>query len=88
MHSIKPTSFSLANQSILFFTLQKVCLRVAVGFSELTDIVCGLQEKAPKDKAKRPRPKLSTSLFGQPESIADVEPKDARQWEMSDSDSD
>ncbi|PUZ73070.1 hypothetical protein GQ55_2G445400 [Panicum hallii var. hallii] len=46
------------------------------------------QEKAPKDKTKRPRPKLSTSLFGQPESIADVEPKDARQWEMSDSDSD
>ncbi|KAF8668843.1 hypothetical protein HU200_052044 [Digitaria exilis] len=46
------------------------------------------QEKAPKDKNKRPRPKLSTSLFGQPESVADVEPKDARQWEMSDSDSD
>ncbi|KAJ1292022.1 hypothetical protein BS78_02G361200 [Paspalum vaginatum] len=47
------------------------------------------QEKAPKDKTKRPRPKLSTSLFGEPsESIADVEPKDARQWEMSDSDSD
>ncbi|CAN6219625.1 unnamed protein product [Urochloa humidicola] len=47
------------------------------------------QEKAPKDRTKRPRPKLSTSLFGQPsESIADVEPKDARQWEMSDSDSD
>jgi len=46
------------------------------------------REKAPKDKTKRPRPKLSTSLFGQPGSIADVEPKDARQWEMSDSDSD
>ncbi|WVZ66790.1 hypothetical protein U9M48_015963 [Paspalum notatum var. saurae] len=47
------------------------------------------QEKAQKDKTKRPRPKLSTSLFGEPsESIADVEPKDARQWEMTDSDSD
>ncbi|CAD6216982.1 unnamed protein product [Miscanthus lutarioriparius] len=45
------------------------------------------QEKAPKDKTKRPRPKLSTSLFGEP-SVADVDPKDARQWEMSDSDSD
>jgi hypothetical protein len=51
--------------------------------------VCGVisQEKAPKDKTKRPRPKLSTSLFGEP-SVADVDPKDARQWEMSDSDSD
>ncbi|KAL6657022.1 hypothetical protein ACP70R_004802 [Stipagrostis hirtigluma subsp. patula] len=49
------------------------------------------QDKAPKDKAKRrrPRPKLSTSLFGQPtESITDAEPSDARQWEMTDSDSD
>ncbi|XP_066398106.1 uncharacterized protein [Miscanthus floridulus] len=45
------------------------------------------QEKAPKDKTKRPRPKLSTSLFGEP-SVVDVDPKDARQWEMSDSDSD
>jgi len=45
------------------------------------------QEKAPKDKTKRPRPKLSTSLFGEP-SVADIDPKDARQWEMSDSDSD
>ncbi|EEC82504.1 hypothetical protein OsI_26983 [Oryza sativa Indica Group] len=46
----------------------------------------------PKDKTKkrRPRPKLSTSLFGQPEypADADPEPKDARQWEMTDSDSD
>ncbi|KQK15065.1 uncharacterized protein LOC100831408 [Brachypodium distachyon] len=47
------------------------------------------QAEAPKDKAaKRRRPKLSTSLFGQPESVADPEPKDARQWEMEDSDSD
>ncbi|XP_062189389.1 uncharacterized protein LOC133892557 isoform X2 [Phragmites australis] len=47
------------------------------------------QDKAPKDKTKRRRPKLSTSLFGQPsDSIADAEPKDARQWEMTDSDSD
>nr|ACF86265.1 unknown [Zea mays] len=45
------------------------------------------QEKARKDKAKRPRPKLSTSLFGEP-SVPDVDPKDARQWEMSSSDSD
>lgn len=46
------------------------------------------QDEAPKEKAKRrPRPKLSTSLFGQP-IIPDPEPKDARQWEMSDSDSD
>uniref|UniRef100_A0A0E0LNQ2 J domain-containing protein n=1 Tax=Oryza punctata TaxID=4537 RepID=A0A0E0LNQ2_ORYPU len=46
----------------------------------------------PKDKTKRrrPRPKLSTSLFGKPEYTADAdpEPKDARQWEMTDSDSD
>ncbi|GJN33197.1 hypothetical protein PR202_gb21768 [Eleusine coracana subsp. coracana] len=47
------------------------------------------KDKAPKDKTKRPRPKLSSSLFGQPsDSITDVEPKDARQWEMTDSDSD
>ncbi|GJN10921.1 hypothetical protein PR202_ga29069 [Eleusine coracana subsp. coracana] len=47
------------------------------------------QDKAPKDKTKRTRPKLSSSLFGQPsDSITDVEPKDARQWEMTDSDSD
>ncbi|OEL13962.1 hypothetical protein BAE44_0025023 [Dichanthelium oligosanthes] len=59
------------------------------GFQNSGCILCCLQEKAPKDKTKRPRPKLSTSLFGQPSvSIADVEPKDARQWEMSDSDSD
>ncbi|TVU37731.1 hypothetical protein EJB05_11062 [Eragrostis curvula] len=47
------------------------------------------QDKAQKDETKRRRPKLSTSLFGQPsDSITDVEPKDARQWEMTDSDSD
>ncbi|XP_020192319.1 uncharacterized protein [Aegilops tauschii subsp. strangulata] len=46
------------------------------------------KDEAPKDKTdKRRRPKLSTTLFGQPESSADPEPRDARQWEM-DSDSD
>ncbi|KAL6841734.1 hypothetical protein ACP4OV_028246 [Aristida adscensionis] len=47
------------------------------------------QDKAPKDKTKSRRPKLSTSLFGQPtDSITDAEPTDAHQWEMTDSDSD
>ncbi|KAL5198956.1 hypothetical protein ABZP36_002468 [Zizania latifolia] len=51
------------------------------------------QDEAPsKDKkAKRRRPKLSTSLFGQPtetECTTEPEPRDARQWEMTDSDSD
>ncbi|XP_062187126.1 uncharacterized protein LOC133890665 [Phragmites australis] len=47
------------------------------------------QDKAPKDETKRRRPKLSTSLFGQPSDyITDAEPKDARRWEMTDSDSD
>ncbi|VAH27689.1 unnamed protein product [Triticum turgidum subsp. durum] len=47
------------------------------------------KDEAPKDKTdKRRRPKLSTTLFGQPESSADPEPRDARQWEIEDSDSD
>ncbi|KAM3384076.1 hypothetical protein ACQJBY_008622 [Aegilops geniculata] len=47
------------------------------------------KDEAPKDKTdKRRRPKLSTTLFGQPEPSADPEPRDARQWEIEDSDSD
>uniref|UniRef100_A0ACD5YY71 Uncharacterized protein n=1 Tax=Avena sativa TaxID=4498 RepID=A0ACD5YY71_AVESA len=51
------------------------------------------KDEAPKDKTesrRRPRPKLSTSLFGQPttDGVADPVPKDARQWDLEDSDSD
>lgn len=48
------------------------------------------KDEAPKDKTdKRRRPKLSPTLFGQPtETGADPEPKDAREWEIEDSDSD
>ncbi|KAE8812359.1 hypothetical protein D1007_10718 [Hordeum vulgare] len=47
-------------------------------------------DEAPKDRTnKRRRPKLSPTLFGQPtETGTDPEPKDAREWEIEDSDSD
>lgn len=81
---------SFDSELTVLYIVQEVFTLVLQSLSWILTVYHVFQDETPKDKTdKRRRPKLSPTLFGQPtETGADPEPKDAREWEIEDSDSD